>query len=148
MLGQERQTDNGTTVVTTNTKNGFLSLVEEGRLVIDVPQAESRQDSRHSLQYTCGFPEGEVLHAKSSWRRARNERKKKRLSEEELRENFCCFSVLKRLGKKKKKTWHVEWSPGNAGRKDTEASVAAGSCINVMKKEKVWSRAKIMAFAC
>lgn len=72
----------------------------------------------------CGFPEGEALHARFSWRRASNE--KKWPFGKELREVFWLFF----------KTWHIQWSPGKAGRKNTEANLAAGSCKNVRRKEE------------
>lgn len=34
------------------------------------------------------------------------------------------------------KIWHLEWSPGRAGRKNTEANLTAGSHINVKEKDK------------
>lgn len=67
-----------------------------------------------SSRTACGFPEGEALQAKFSWRRASNKRKKKWLFEEKPRENFWLFfcyflrlgiysKVLAKLGEKTQK---------------------------------------------
>lgn len=53
-------------------------------------------------------------------------KKKQWLFEEELRENFWLFF----------KTWNIQWSPGKAGRKDTEANLTSQSYINVREKDK------------
>ena len=55
-----------------------------------------------------------------------HKRKKKWPFGKELREIFWLFF----------KTWHIQQSAGKAGRNNTGANLAAGSCMNVRRKEE------------
>lgn len=107
-------------------------------LVIDVAQVERRQDSRHLLQRSLGLSRRRAVQAKSVWRRASCKGSGRGWVEEELSVSLSFFFFF----------WQCFWSPGNAGRKNTDASLSAGFHINVMGKRKEWSqRTKIMVFA-
>lgn len=96
-------------------------------LVIDVAQVEHRQDSRHLLQHSLGLSRRRAMQAKSVWRRASCKGSGREGVDEELSVSLSFFGFF---------FWQCIWSPGNAGRKNTESSLSAGFHINVMGKKK------------
>lgn len=106
----------------------MVSLLQVGVRALLLMYLRWRADISSST--ACGFPEGEALRARLSWRRASNKRKKKWPFGKELREIFWLFF----------KTWHIQQSAGKAGRKNTGANLAAGSCMNIRRKEEACSQ--------